>query len=112
MTQETLRYHCIVYHLAREATRDDVIPLAYPITTEKGETISEIPVARGQVIMPNIAVYNRYVVFFVCGRTDAQIFSSLPQVWGDDAQEWNPMRFIDSRPATQIRIGMFGNTNL
>ena len=58
--QETLRYHCIVYHLNRVASEDDVIPLAYPITTSTGEVITEIPVAAGQVVMPNIAVYNRY----------------------------------------------------
>ncbi|EKM52320.1 uncharacterized protein PHACADRAFT_260638 [Phanerochaete carnosa HHB-10118-sp] len=90
--KETLRYHPIVYHLSRQASKDDVIPLAYPIMTKKGEMVSEIPVAAGQVIMPNIAVYNR-----------------LPQLWGDDAHEWNPMRFIDGHPNTQVRLGMFGN---
>nr|BAL05189.1 cytochrome P450 [Phanerodontia chrysosporium] len=90
--KETLRYHPIVYHLAREASKDDVIPLAYPVTTIKGETVSEIPIAAGQIIMPNIAAYNR-----------------LPQVWGDDAHEWNPLRFIDDSPEVQVRLGMFGN---
>ncbi|GJE88905.1 cytochrome P450 [Phanerochaete sordida] len=90
--KETLRFHPIVYHLARQAGKDDVIPLAYPVMTDKGEMISEIPVAAGQVIMPNIAVYNR-----------------LPQVWGEDAHVWNPMRYIDGSPEAHIRIGMFGN---
>lgn len=60
--QETLRYHPIVYHLARQASKDDVIPLAYPVMTEKG-MVSEIPVAAGQVITPNVAVYNRCVPY-------------------------------------------------
>ena len=57
--QETLRYHPIVYHLIREAGKDDVIPLSRPITTAKGEVITEIPVAKGQQVMINISVYNR-----------------------------------------------------
>ena len=48
--------------MARAAAKDDVIPLSYPIMTKNGEMISEIPVAAGQVVMTNIAVYNRYVV--------------------------------------------------
>ena len=59
--QETLRFHCIVYQLDRVAAKDDVIPLSYPIMTKTGEMISEIPVAAGQVVMIDIAVYNRYV---------------------------------------------------
>ncbi|EKM51869.1 uncharacterized protein PHACADRAFT_262258 [Phanerochaete carnosa HHB-10118-sp] len=90
--KETLRYHCIVFHLNRVASQDDVIPLTYPIVTSIGKTISEIPVAAGQVIMPNIAVYNR-----------------LPEMWGADAHEWDPMRYIDGRVHTQIRLGMFEN---
>ncbi|GJE98387.1 cytochrome P450 [Phanerochaete sordida] len=90
--KETLRYHCIVYHLNRVASEDDVIPLAYPITTDTGDIISEIPVAAGQVVMPNIAVYNR-----------------LPEVWGADADEWNPMRFIDGKVNPQVQVGMYAN---
>ena len=60
LPKETLRYHNIIYHLARAAGKDDIIPLAYPIVTKTGDTISEIPVAAGQVIMPNVTVYNRY----------------------------------------------------
>ena len=65
--QETLRYHNIVYHLFRVAEKDDVIPLANPIRTKSGELITEIPVGAGQVVAPNIAVYNRCVRGLWCG---------------------------------------------
>ncbi|KIP03775.1 hypothetical protein PHLGIDRAFT_129943 [Phlebiopsis gigantea 11061_1 CR5-6] len=90
--KETLRFHPIVYHLIREAGKDDVIPLSQPITTETGKVITDIPVGKGQHIMINVAAYNR-----------------LPNVWGEDAQVWNPMRFIDNKVDTEIRLGMFGN---
>ena len=34
---------------------------------------------------------------------------SLPSVWGEDADEWNPMRFIDGNIDNEIKLGMFGN---
>ena len=64
--QETLRFHSIVYHLERVASQDDVIPLAYPIVSDKGEVITEIAVAKGQVVMLNIAVYNRCASSTTC----------------------------------------------
>ena len=57
--QETLRFHPIVYHLLREAGKDDIIPLSQPITTAKGNVLTDIPVAKGQHIMVNVAAYNR-----------------------------------------------------
>ncbi|GJE98388.1 cytochrome P450 [Phanerochaete sordida] len=90
--KETLRYHPIAYLLNRMASEDDTIPLAYPIRSTKGELLSEIPITKGQAIAVNIAAYNR-----------------LPEVWGQDAHVWNPMRFIEGKADPQIRVGMFGN---
>lgn len=104
-----MRYHNIVYHMARQATQDDVIPLSNPIIAKDGRQITEIPVAKGQVIMPNIAAYNRYV-----SRTETKpqltpVIARLTEIWGNDAHEWNPMRFINGKIDVQYRIGMFGN---
>lgn len=57
--QEAMRLHPIVWALTRTAGRDDVIPLAYPITTKSGEQISAIPVSEGQNIQLSICAYNR-----------------------------------------------------
>lgn len=57
--QETLRYHPIVHALWRIAGHDDVIPLATPQMTNRGETITNIPVSKGQNIVLSIAAYNR-----------------------------------------------------
>ena len=57
--QETLRFHAIVYHLFRRAGKDDVIPLASPIISKSGQTLTEIPVKEGQTILVSICGYNR-----------------------------------------------------
>lgn len=59
MIQEVLRLHPIVYTMPREATRDDVIPLATPIVTKSGEQVSSIHVRKGTTIDVAISVYNR-----------------------------------------------------
>lgn len=58
-TQETLRFHPIVVYLDRVAGRDDVIPLSTSQSTVKGETLTSIPISKGQKILLSIAAYNR-----------------------------------------------------
>ena len=33
----------------------------------------------------------------------------LPQVWGEDADEWNPGRFLNTEIVSQTSIGVYGN---
>ncbi|KIP01271.1 hypothetical protein PHLGIDRAFT_123499 [Phlebiopsis gigantea 11061_1 CR5-6] len=33
----------------------------------------------------------------------------LPSLWGDDAQEWNPERFLERNAEKQVKVGMFAN---
>ncbi|KAH9942950.1 PAH-inducible cytochrome P450 monooxygenase PC-PAH 1 [Amylocystis lapponica] len=54
--KESLRLHPIVPTLVREASRDDVIPLEFPVTSTTGEVISEIPVTKGQLISAQAGV--------------------------------------------------------
>ncbi|KAI0253566.1 cytochrome P450 [Lactifluus subvellereus] len=90
--KESMRLHPIVYWLRREASRDDVIPLALPITTKSGEQVTSIPVKKGTQIDIAIDVYNR-----------------LPEVWGPDADDWNPERFLNLDKSKQTSIGVFAN---
>jgi cytochrome P450 len=93
--KETLRLHPIVWHIARAASRDDILPLAFPITAKSGEQITSIPIKKGTLIDISPAVYNR-----------------LPDVWGEDAHEWNPERFLDPQSGfkeASSNIGVFGN---
>ncbi|KAI0768753.1 PAH-inducible cytochrome P450 monooxygenase PC-PAH 4 [Trametes elegans] len=90
--KETLRYHSITTQLPRVATKDDVLPLAYPITGVDGKTVTEVPVSKGQLIICSLSTYNR-----------------LPQVWGEDAGRWIPDRWTRMDTGKQTTIGMFSN---
>ncbi|KAI0036665.1 cytochrome P450 [Vararia minispora EC-137] len=90
--QEALRLHPIVWHLKRAASQDDVIPLAVPVVGKSGKMITEIPVKKGQLIDLSVAAYNRN-----------------PDVWGPDAAEWRPERFLGDEQTKMTAVGMHGN---
>ncbi|KAK0504462.1 cytochrome P450 [Armillaria luteobubalina] len=90
--KEALRFHPLAHALYRKSSQDDILPLAEPITTSNGKICSEIHIPKGQTIMASIYTYNR-----------------LPSVWGEDAEEWNPHRFLDSRDIKQTSLGAYAN---
>ncbi|KAI1791251.1 cytochrome P450 [Ganoderma leucocontextum] len=90
--KETLRLHPIAVGMSRVPEKDDVIPLAHPITSTSGEVITEIPVRAGQVVHLSFAGYQR-----------------LPEVWGEDAHAWNPDRFFRIETGKQTNVGVFAN---
>ena len=109
-----MRLHPIIWMLGRVASRDDVIPLAFPITTKSGERVSSIPVKKGTNIDIAVHAYQRYVrpttpppLYRVLPLSRSN--RRLPQVWGEDADEWNPDRFLDTEAIKQTSIGVYGN---
>ncbi|KAI0331166.1 PAH-inducible cytochrome P450 monooxygenase PC-PAH 4 [Cubamyces sp. BRFM 1775] len=90
--KETLRMHPIAASLPRVATQDDVLPLAFPATTNTGKTVMEVPIHKGQIVYTSLAAYNR-----------------IPQVWGEDSHEWNPDRFSRLDSGKQTYVGVFAN---
>lgn len=59
LTKETLRFHPIAFNLSRIAGGNNVLPLLYPITTQTGEVLTELPIPKGLHITTSIAAYNR-----------------------------------------------------
>ncbi len=59
VVQETLRFHPAALGLPRVAVKDDVIPLARPVVSTTGETVSEIPIKAGQVFYASFVGYQR-----------------------------------------------------
>ncbi|KAH9989045.1 cytochrome P450 [Russula compacta] len=84
--KESLRLHPIFWTLERVANEDDVIPLAFPITTKSGEQITSIPIKKGTPIDISTPAYNR-----------------LPEIWGDDADEWNPQRLPGAKHVAGVQ---------
>ncbi|KAJ3709680.1 cytochrome P450 [Lentinula raphanica] len=89
MCKETLRCYPVAIHLFRTANEDDVIPLSKPIIGTTGRTIMEIPVPRGTNIVVSPSAYNRN-----------------PAIFGKDASEFNPDRWIEGRVKTEDSLGM------
>lgn len=54
--------------------------------------MTELHIRKGQDFRLSVCAYNR-----------------LPSVWGDDADEWNPRRFLDVPKEKQINIGVYAN---
>ncbi|OJA10246.1 hypothetical protein AZE42_07830, partial [Rhizopogon vesiculosus] len=86
--KEGLRFHPIVPILLREAQEDCIIPLAQPIETNSGKIVQEIPILKGQSI--RASVYG------------------LKSVWGEDADEWNPDRFLTTK-IERTSLGVYAN---
>ena len=71
-------------------TRDTILPLAWPIKSAGGKSeIREIPLCKNTKI--TIAAYG-------CNRSKA--------IWGEDAHEWKPERWIggQAEEAAKVRL--------
>ncbi|PBK69991.1 cytochrome P450 [Armillaria solidipes] len=90
--KETLRLHPFVSTLLRVASQDSVVPLSEAITTSDHSVIWDIPILKGQALVLSLYAYNR-----------------LPSVWGDDADKWNPERFLHPTGIKETNLGMYAN---
>ncbi|KAH7100870.1 cytochrome P450 [Auriculariales sp. MPI-PUGE-AT-0066] len=76
--KETMRIFHVNGHTERQASEDDVIPLRFPVRSADGSQVTSIPIKKGQVIVvPGVSV------------------DRLECVWGADAAEWRPERWLD-----------------
>nr|GAT46850.1 cytochrome P450 [Mycena chlorophos] len=90
--KETLRYHPVAFNNVREAVCDQVLPLSKPIVTKSGETLTELPIAKDQIIVVSVAAYNRN-----------------EDVFGSDASVFNPERWLDDTVRTDVQLGPYAN---
>ncbi|KZT30089.1 cytochrome P450 [Neolentinus lepideus HHB14362 ss-1] len=92
--KETLRMHPAIFQVARVATKDAVLPLSQPVKTSAGELISQIAVPRGTEIIVSPGCYNRN-----------------KSVWGEDAEDFNPQRWLTGERQSKagISLGVLGN---
>ncbi|KAG2066952.1 cytochrome P450 [Suillus decipiens] len=77
VVHEILRLHPPIGEFTRLAAADDVIPLSEPVRTESGEMTDSISIAKGTSITISAAAINR-----------------SPAIWGPDAKEFKPSRWL------------------
>ncbi|KIY71128.1 cytochrome P450 [Cylindrobasidium torrendii FP15055 ss-10] len=92
--KEAMRLHPALYHNYRRPVSDDVLPLSTPIRTTDGKLIQELPIPKGTKIFASIAGYNRN-----------------KGIWGQDADEFNPNRWLVDRNTKREgpSVGVYGN---
>ncbi|KAF5375327.1 hypothetical protein D9757_009678 [Collybiopsis confluens] len=83
--RETLRLYPPVPYLFRTARKDGVLPLHKPVLGLDGTQMHEIAVPKGTSILVSIFNANR--------NTD---------LWGKDADEWKPERWLSSLPSAVL----------
>ncbi|KAH9935148.1 cytochrome P450 [Epithele typhae] len=91
--KEHLRFNPPLPHLFRQSARQDVLPLAVPLRTRSGRVVTELPIRAGLRVVLSICAYHRN-----------------PDVWGADADVFNPDRWLDAskaRPA--VNVGVYSN---
>ncbi|KAJ7256287.1 cytochrome P450 [Mycena rebaudengoi] len=92
--KETLRMYPAESITEVMVLEDTSLPLTYGLTSTSGEKIAELPKRKGQVICLAIGSYNR-----------------LESIWGLDAHEFKPSRWLDGIPYTADapHIGPYSN---
>ncbi|TDL16042.1 cytochrome P450 [Rickenella mellea] len=83
--RETLRLYPPAPFVQRTALREHVVPLMYPVKGSDGSTINEIPIAANQGIFVGIVAINKH-----------------RDVWGPDAEEWKPERWLNTLPSSVL----------
>ncbi|KAI0648564.1 cytochrome P450 [Trametes meyenii] len=93
--RETLRLHSPITTVFRETRQDIVMPLSEPVTGVDGTQMNEILVPKDTTIIVGILSSNRNKA-----------------IWGEDALEWKPERWLSSLPesVTEAKIpGIYSN---
>ncbi|KAJ3490087.1 hypothetical protein NLI96_g1671 [Meripilus lineatus] len=93
--RETLRLHSPVTALSRRTQKDMVLPLSSPIRGTDGSMINEVPVPKDTDVMIGIMACNKN-----------------PALWGPDANEWKPERWLSPLPEsiTEAHVpGVYSN---
>ncbi|KAF9801427.1 hypothetical protein IEO21_10111 [Rhodonia placenta] len=91
--KEVVRVHPAVPYMYRCPVRDEVLPLSTPITTRSGKVIHEVPVRKSLRLILSIPGYNMD-----------------KDVWGEDAHEFNPERFLRPTEKNGPNVGLWANT--
>ncbi|OAX34745.1 cytochrome P450 [Rhizopogon vinicolor AM-OR11-026] len=83
VVRETLRLYPSIPILGRTTTEAVSVPLQFPVRSTSGEEISAVPLVKNQTIVVSVLAANHNQA-----------------VWGEDASEWKPERWLNSSQGT------------
>ncbi|CCM06148.1 uncharacterized protein FIBRA_09621 [Fibroporia radiculosa] len=89
--RETLRVYPPAPIIFRQAYQDTVLPLSEPIIGTDGSSINEIPIPKGTLLIVGV---------LGCNASKA--------LWGEDAREWKPERWLSPLPDTVTKNSVPG----
>ncbi|KAH8801313.1 cytochrome P450 [Flagelloscypha sp. PMI_526] len=93
LRQEAFRFHPAVSWGWRTSVIDQVLPLSRPLTTVTGEVVDSLHIPKGTSILTSISSFNRN-----------------KDVFGSDADVFNPGRFLNQKINTfGAPVGVYGN---
>ncbi|KAH9923622.1 cytochrome P450 [Fomitopsis serialis] len=84
--RETMRLHSPATWVIRDVRRDTVLPLSTPIVGIDGTVMDEIPVPKGCEVIIGLLGAN-----------------TNKAIWGEDALQWKPERWLNPLPPTVAR---------
>ncbi|KAH8105408.1 cytochrome P450 [Cristinia sonorae] len=93
--RETLRLYSPATSMVRRTTKDTIMPLSTPIRGKDGTMISKLLVPKSTTVIIGILACN-----------------TNPAIWGQDAREWKPERFLKPLPdsVAEARVpGIYSN---
>lgn len=85
----------MITNVHHRAKKDTVLPLGTPVTTTDGRQANEVMIQKGTMVIVSVPACN----------TD-------PGIWGSDADEWKPERWLSPLPpsVTEARVpGVYSN---
>ena len=91
---------------------DDVLPLTKPIVGTSGKVYTELLVPKGTPVTVSAMGYNLCVPFTgpsPVSRQRIHIHGRNKDVWGPDAYEFRPERWLEMKEQVESPVGMYGN---
>jgi len=92
VVKEILRHHPAAVEIVRVATKDDVLPITKPFAGVSGKVYTELYVPAGTLVSVSVTGYNLN-----------------KDLWGPDAYEFRPERWLDMKEEPDSRVGVYGN---